>query len=102
GIAAVGERARRVAEPLDVEARHLFAETAGPEQHILGGNAAVGKMQLAPFLAAHEGRRLSDSEARRAALDQHRADAVEARAVTQIDQKNLRLGAKGGKHLAAV
>src|SRR4029077_21059885 len=53
GVAAERERARRVADPLDVEAGDLLLETARPEQDVLGGNAAVVEMPLPPFLAAH-------------------------------------------------
>ena len=59
-IAAEGERARGVAEPLDVEARHLLLEAAGAEQHVLGRDAAIVEMQLAPLLAAHELLRRAD------------------------------------------
>src|SRR6202035_4124464 len=68
-IAAASQSARRIAEPLDVEAGHLLLEAAGSEQHVLRRNAAIGEMQFAPLLAAHEFRWRSDGEAGRAALD---------------------------------
>ena len=101
-IAAERERPRGVAEPLDVEARHLLLEAAGAEQHVLGRDAAVLEMQLAPLLAAHELLRRADGEARRAALDQHRADAADAGPVAHVDQKDRGLRAEGREHLGAV
>src|SRR5262249_18508386 len=68
-IASEGESARGIADALDVEPRHLLLEAAGPEQHVFGRHAAIVEVQLAPLLAAHEGRRLAYAEARRAALD---------------------------------
>src|SRR5262249_47403261 len=76
-ITSERESARGIADALDVEARHLLLEAAGPEQHVLGRHAAIVEVQLAPLLAAHEGRRLADDEAGRAALDDHRADAAD-------------------------
>src|SRR5262245_63584049 len=102
GVAAERQRARRIAEPLDVEGRNLLLEAAGAKQHVLGRDAAVVEMQLRPFLAAHEARWFSDAEARRAALDDHRADAVEARPIAQINKEDLGIGAEGREHFRAV
>src|SRR5262249_305086 len=96
------QRARGVAEALDVEARHLLLEAAGSKQDVLRRNAAIVEMQFAPLLAAHEARGLPDDKARRAALDDHRADPADARPVAHIDQKNRRIRAEAGKELAAV
>src|SRR5262249_36278698 len=41
-------------------------------------------------------------KARRAALDDHRADAADTRPVAHIDQKNRRVRTEAGKQLAAV
>src|SRR5438034_4693836 len=102
GVAAEGERARGIAQPLDVEARHLLLEAARPEQDVFRRDAAIVEMQLAPFLAAHEARRLADDESRRAALDDHRADTADAGPIAHIDEKDRGIRAEGGKQLAAV
>src|ERR1700716_2976675 len=102
GVAAERQRARRVAEPLDVEGGDLLLEAAGAEQYVPSRKAAIVEVQLRPFLAAHEAGWLSDAEARRAALDDHRADAVEARPIAQIDEKDLGIRAEGRDHLRAV
>src|SRR5882757_11482218 len=102
GIAPERERARGIAEALDVETGHLLLEAAGPEQHVLRRDAAVLEMELAPFLAAHELRRLADGEARRVALDDDRADAAHTGPIAHIDEKDRGVWAEGGKQLAAV
>src|SRR5207302_1529900 len=66
GVAPEGERARGIADALDVEARNLLLEAAGSEQDVFRRHAAVLEMQLAPLLAAHEARRRADGEARAA------------------------------------
>src|SRR5215831_16152635 len=99
GVTAERQRARRVAEPLDVEGRDLLLEAAWAEQHVLGQDAAIVEVQLRPFLAAHEARGLADAEARRAALDDHRADAIEARPVAQVDEKDFGVRAESREHL---
>ncbi len=79
-----------------------FLKPPGPEQHVLRRNPAVVEVQLAPFLAAHEARRLADGKAGRAALDDHRADAAHAGAEPRIDQEHRGVGAEGREHLGAV
>ena len=79
-----------------------FLKPPGPSRMFSAGNAAVVEMQLAPFLAAHEGRRRADAEAGRVALDQHRADAAEPRAEPDIDEEDLRVRAEGREQLGAV
>src|SRR5215510_4559003 len=74
GITSERQRARGIAEALDVEARHLLLEAAGSKQDVLRRNAAIVEMQFAPLLAAHKARGLPDGKARRAALDDHRSE----------------------------
>src|SRR3981189_3063836 len=102
GIAPEGERARRIAEALDVEARHLFLEAAGAEQDVLRRDAAILEMQLAPFLAAHELPRAADGKARPIGLDDDRADAAQTGRIAHIDEKDRGIRAEGGEQLAAV
>src|SRR4051812_32010064 len=102
GVAAEGERPGGIADALDVEARHLLLEAAGPEQHVFGRHAAVFKMQLAPFLAAHELLRRTNDEAGRPALDDDRADAAHAGREPYIDEKDRGVWAEGGEDLGAV
>ena len=97
-----GQRARGIAQALHVEAGDLFFEPANAQQHLAGRDAAVFKIQLAPLLATHEVGRLANGEPRRAALHQHRANAVHPGAKAHINQKQRRMRAVGGKHLAAV
>src|SRR5215470_14548143 len=52
GIPSKGERARRIADTFHVETRHLLLEATRAKQHVVGRNAAIIEMQLAPFLAA--------------------------------------------------
>src|SRR5437764_1485151 len=51
GVAAERQRARAIAEPLDVERRDLLLEAAGTEQHVCRRHAAIVEVQLRPFLA---------------------------------------------------
>src|SRR5215831_889620 len=102
GITPERQRARGVAEALDVETRHLLLEAARSQQDVLRRNAAIFEMEFAPLFAAHEARGLPDGKARRAALDDHRADAADTWPVAHIDQKNPRVRAEAGKQLAAV
>src|SRR5262245_41584414 len=95
GITPERQRACGIADALDVEPGHLLLEAAGPEQHVLGRHAAIVEVQLAPLLAAHEGRRLADDEARRAAFDDHRADAADAGTEAHIDEEDRGVRAEG-------
>src|SRR3981081_4487345 len=101
GIAPERERARGIAEALDVETGHLLLEAAGPAHDGLRRDAAVLEMELPPFLAAHEARRLPDLEARRVALDDHRADAAQPRSVAHIDEEDRGITADRAGHRAA-
>src|SRR3546814_18639981 len=75
-----GQRPGRVAQPLDVEGGDLLLEAALAQQDVLGRHPDVLEIQLAPVVAADVAHRLAAGEARRAALDQHRADSVDAAA----------------------
>src|SRR5207237_4519384 len=85
-IAAERERARRVADALDIEAGDLLLEAAFAEQHLIVAHRRVREVELRPFLARHEARALSRAEPRSAALDQHRADAAAAGAGAPVDE----------------
>src|SRR5271163_1175631 len=97
GIAAKRQRARGIAEPLDIETRHLLLKAAGAEQNVLRRNTAILESKLAPFLAAHEGLWRADGKTRRAAFNENRADAVEPRSEAHIDQKDMRIRTEGRK-----
>src|SRR5712691_5512752 len=102
GVAPEGERARRIADALHVEARDLLLEAARAEQHVVGRNATIVEMQLAPFLAAHEARRLTDTKPRRVTRHDHRADPADAGPEPRIDEKHGGVRAEGGEHIGAV
>src|SRR5207245_304199 len=102
GVAAQRERARRVADALDVEAGDLLLEAAFAKQHTLLGHRYVREMELRPFLARHELRRLAAAHARRLALDQHRADAADAGTEAHIDEEELGVGRVRGEDLGAI
>src|SRR5262245_49342448 len=68
-VAAERERARGVAEALDVEAGHLLLEAAFAEQDHVLGYAHVFEVQLGPFLAGHEGRGFTPPDAWSASLN---------------------------------
>src|SRR3989442_562879 len=89
GMPAQRQRARGIAQALHVEARDLLLESTRAQQHVLARNAAVLEIQLRPLLAIHEGRRLADLDAGRAALHQHRAYAVHARPEAHVDQEQV-------------
>src|SRR2546426_11346033 len=79
GVTAERERARRVADPLDVEPRDLLLETALLEDDAVGGNEDVLEVDLRPLLVGHELRGLAGAHARRLEVDQHRTDPAHAR-----------------------
>src|SRR3546814_8471269 len=80
----------------------LLLEAALAQQDVLGRHPDVLEIQLAPVVAADVAHRLAEGEARRAALDQHRADSVDAAAVADIDQEQLGVRAVRSEHLGAV
>ena len=63
---------------------------------------ALSKCSSRPLLAAHELLRRTDGEARRVALDQHRADAADAAVVAHVHQEHRGVRAEGREHLGAV
>src|SRR5688572_17161977 len=63
GVAAEGERARRITDALDVEAADLFLEAAFLEQHHIGGDLHVIEMKLRPLFTGHESGRLTPPDA---------------------------------------
>src|SRR5262245_6860431 len=63
GVAAERERARGVAETLDVEAGHLLLEAAFAEQHHVARHLDVFEVELGPFFARHERGRLTPPHA---------------------------------------
>src|SRR5258708_26810698 len=90
---AEGERARRIADALDIEAADLPLEAARREQHVLLGDEAVLEIELLPSFAVHELRGLAERQAGRPTFDQDRADPLDARGEAHIDEKDLGLPA---------
>src|SRR5581483_8459688 len=91
-----------IADALHIEALDLLLEPARTQQQVLARNAAILEVELAPAIAADEAGRPSEAEAGHSALDQHRADPVDPRPETDVDQEKLGLGAVGREDLGAV
>src|SRR5690606_38115459 len=102
GVPAEREGTRRVPEALDVEAGDLLLEAAGSQQDVGDRDTRVLEVERRPLLAVHEPARLADREARGAALDQHRADAVHAGAEADVDQEKRRVRTVRREDLAAI
>ena len=101
-VTAESERPGSVADALGVEGGDLLLESARAQQHVFGADITIVEKQRHPGIAVHEARGLAEREAGRAALDQHRAETGDARAVADINEEQVRFRAEGGEHLAAV
>src|SRR5258708_32623129 len=102
GVTPEREGAGRVADSLDVETCDLLLETARSKQDVVGRDPAIFEIELAPFLTAHEARRLADSEPRCVARHDHGADATDPGSEPRVDEEDRGVRAEGGKHLGAV
>ena len=100
GVAAERERARRVADALDVEAGDLLLEAALAEQHHLLGHEDVVEMQFRPFFARHEMRLPSPANLLR--FDEDGTDAADAGAESHVREDQIRVRRMRGKDLRAV
>src|SRR5439155_2370690 len=100
-IAPEREGARRVADPLDVEAGDLLLEATLLQHDHLGRNEDVLEVDLRPLLARHELRGLAEAYALRLRIDQHRADATHARAVAHVGEDHFCVWRVRGEHLGA-
>ena len=96
------QRARRVADALDVKACDLFFEAAFFQQHVFRADIHIVEIGLHPFFAVEKFRRFSLLEAFGGARYQHRADTAHARAEAHIGQHYLGHGGVRLKHLHAV
>src|SRR2546422_6628091 len=87
GVAPERERARGVADALDVEARDLPLEAALLQQHHLLGNEDIVEAQLCPLFPRHELRAFSKHDLFR--FHQHGTDSADPRTETHISENQV-------------
>ena len=101
-----GQAVRRVVDPFHVEGAHQLGEAAGPGDHVLLGDVAVGEVHLAVGDApgADEVGAPLEAQPRHPLLHHDRADALGARDPVEADGRGVELvdGAAGDEPLRAV
>src|SRR6185503_1276769 len=102
GVAAERERARGVADALDVEAADLLLETAFLEQHHVGWDVNVVEVQLGPLFAGHEGGGLTPPDAWDRLLDENGTDAADAGTEANVGEDHIGIRRVRGEDLLAV